>query len=225
MKVKILPSWLYVDTFFALKHFWGTFFASCYICRTFWSFFCDLRRSILDFGTPSWPYVGTFFALGRHFCHKAGIAARQTCWHSLSAFRFHIAAWRYVRSTWIGPKCSPWALLGELLDLFLKALEVLWGKFWLPGTSRASIWEGLGTCQAGFSQVFGTSYMMFLWMWSLCICIPVRCSLPPLGAAVCAQHIRRLPKGEPCVPDIYCFHPFVPASKACIKTKPQILGK
>ena len=32
------PSWLYVGTFFALKRFFGAFFASCCICRAFWSF-------------------------------------------------------------------------------------------------------------------------------------------------------------------------------------------
>ena len=93
----------------------------------------------------------------------------------------------------VGPKCSSWALLGAswaALGLWLNALGVLWGGFWLPRTSRASIWEGLGTCQAGLSQVLGTSYMMFLWMWSLRICISLRCSLPPLGAAVCAQHME-----------------------------------
>ena len=39
----------------------------------------------------------------------------------------------------------------------------------------------------------------------------------PSGAAVCAQHIRRLPKGEPCVPDINHFILSVPASKACFQ--------
>ena len=92
-----------------------------------------------------------------------------------------------------GPMCISWALWGAswpARGLFLNALGVLWGGFWLPGTSRASIWEGLGTCQAGFSKVFGTSYMMFSWMWSLRICISLRCSFTPSGAAVCAQHME-----------------------------------
>ena len=63
-------------------------------------FFHDLGRSSLDFGAPSWPYVGTHFALDGIFRHAAGIAAKKPCWHSLSAFRFHYAARRYVRSTW-----------------------------------------------------------------------------------------------------------------------------
>ena len=66
----------------------------------FGRFFRDLGRSSLDFGAPSWPYVGTYFALGGIFGHGAGIAAKKPCWHSLSAFRFHNAARRYVRSTW-----------------------------------------------------------------------------------------------------------------------------
>ena len=68
-------------------------------------FFRALGRSSLDFGAPSWPYVGTYFALGGIFGHGAGIAAKKPCWHSLSAFRFHNAARRYVRSTW--NRCSP----------------------------------------------------------------------------------------------------------------------
>ena len=66
----------------------------------FGRFFRDLGRSSLDFGGPSWPYVGTHFALDGIFRHAAGIAAKKPCWHSLSAFRFHNAARRYVRSTW-----------------------------------------------------------------------------------------------------------------------------
>ena len=96
----------------------------------------------------------------------------------------------------VGARCSSWAILGAswaALGPLLSALGVLWGKFGLPGTSRASIWEGLGTCQAGFSKVLGTSYIMFLWLWSLRICIYLRCSFTPSGAAVCAQHMEFTP--------------------------------
>ena len=47
-------------------------------------------------------------------------------------------------------------------------------------------------------------------------------SFSPCSAAVRAQHIRRLPKGEPCVPDSNHFILFLPASKAYVKSKPQI---
>ena len=70
----------------------------------------------LDFGAPSWPYVGTHFALDGIFRHAAGIAAKKPCWHSLSAFRFHYAARRYVRSTW------NWNQVGSKLLPYLKAL-------------------------------------------------------------------------------------------------------
>ena len=43
--------------------------------------------------------LADFSILGGIFGHGAGIAAKKTCWHSLSAFRFHNAARRYVRST------------------------------------------------------------------------------------------------------------------------------
>ena len=66
-------------------------------------FFRALGRSSLDFGAPSWPYVGTHFALGGIFGHGAGLAAKTHCWHSLSVFRFHSAARRYMRSTWNPP--------------------------------------------------------------------------------------------------------------------------
>ena len=39
----------------------------------------------------------------RFFGHGALIAARHSCWHSLSAFHNHPAARRYVRSTWNFP--------------------------------------------------------------------------------------------------------------------------
>ena len=51
-------------------------------------------------------------------------------------------------------------------------------------------------------------------------------SFLPCSAAVRAQHIRRLPKGEPSVPDSYSFHPLCACLYAlCFKIKPQILGK
>ena len=77
-------------------HFWRL----AAFVAPFGRFFHDLGRSSLDFGAPSWPYVGTHFALDGIFRHAAGIAAKKPCWHSLSAFRFHYAARRYVRSTW-----------------------------------------------------------------------------------------------------------------------------
>ena len=43
-----------------------------------------------------WRALAVFFGV----CGRgAGIAAKNPCWHSLSAFRFHPAARRYVRST------------------------------------------------------------------------------------------------------------------------------
>ena len=100
----------------------------------------------------------------------------------------------------IGPKCSSWALLGSSRAIFERSWDPL-GQVLAPRDLRASSWEGLGTCRAGFSKLFGTSYIMFLWMSSLRICIYLSCSFTPSGAAVCAQHIHRLPKGEPSVPN------------------------
>ena len=96
--------WGHVGTkladFSLLSGSWAHFSRLAEFVMPFARFFCDLGRSSLDFGAPSWPYVGTFFALGDIFRHGAGIAAKKPCWRSLSVFRFHTAARRYVRSTW-----------------------------------------------------------------------------------------------------------------------------
>ena len=96
--------WGHVGTkladFLLLSGSWAHFSRLAEFVMPFARFFCDLGRSSLDFGAPSWPYVGTFFALGDIFRHGAGIAAKKPCWRSLSVFRFHNAARRYVRSTW-----------------------------------------------------------------------------------------------------------------------------
>ena len=86
--------------FSLLSASWAHFSRLAAFVAPFGRFFRDLGRSSLDFGAPSWPYVGTHFALDGIFRHAAGIAAKKPCWHSLSVFRFHNAARRYVRSTW-----------------------------------------------------------------------------------------------------------------------------
>ena len=86
--------------FSLLSASWVHFSRLAAFVAPFGRFFRDLGRSSLDFGAPSWPYVGTHFALDGIFRHAAGIAAKKPCWHSLSVFRFHNAARRYVRSTW-----------------------------------------------------------------------------------------------------------------------------
>ena len=86
--------------FSILNASWEHFSHLAAFVASFVHLFRELGRSSLDFGAPSWPYVGTYVALGGIFGHGAGIAAKKTCWHSLSAFRFHHAARRYVRSTW-----------------------------------------------------------------------------------------------------------------------------
>ena len=85
--------------FSLLSASWAHFSRLVAFVAPFGRFFGDLGRSSLDFGAPSWAYVGTYFALGGIFGHGAGIAAKKPCWHSLSVFRFHNAARRYVRST------------------------------------------------------------------------------------------------------------------------------
>ena len=85
--------------FSLLSGSWVHFLRLAAFVAPFGRFFHDLGRSSLDFGAPSWPYVGTHFALDGIFRHAAGIAAKKPCWHSLSAFRFHYAARRYVQST------------------------------------------------------------------------------------------------------------------------------
>ena len=99
-------------------------------------FFHDLGRSSLDFGAPSWPYVGTHFALDGIFRHAAGIAAKNPCWHSLSAFQTHLAARRYVRSTWNWPKRPGKIVEQALLDpLKLKVFQE-----WRLGGLQAGFW-------------------------------------------------------------------------------------
>ena len=97
------PSGAYVGAisahFSLLSASWVHFWRLAAFVAPVGRFFHDLGRSSLDFGAPSWPYVGTHFALDGIFRHAAGIAAKKPCWHSLSAFRFHNAAQRYVRST------------------------------------------------------------------------------------------------------------------------------
>ena len=59
--------------------------------------FCDvLYTSGNHTHIPNARFLRSF---GGIFEHGAGIATRNPCWHSLSAFRFHTAARRYVRST------------------------------------------------------------------------------------------------------------------------------
>ena len=89
-----------VSTSWLIFHYWPVFDLPWVCLSAFWSFFSRLGTLQPRFWSPSWPYVGTYFALGGIFGHGAGIAAKKTCWHSLSAFRFHNAARRYVRSTW-----------------------------------------------------------------------------------------------------------------------------
>ena len=86
--------------FSLLSASWVHFSRLAAFVAPFGRFFRDLGRSSIDFGASSWPYVGTHFAPDGIFRHCAGIAAKKPCWHSLSAFRFHNAARRYVRSTW-----------------------------------------------------------------------------------------------------------------------------
>ena len=48
------------------------------------------------------------YSFQRFFGHGAGIAARNPCWHSLSAFHNHPAARRYVRSTSAASRRDAW---------------------------------------------------------------------------------------------------------------------
>ena len=108
--------------FSLLSASWVHFWRLAAFVAPFGRFFHDLGRSSLDFGAPSWPYVGTHFALDGIFRHAAGIAAKKPCWHSLSAFRFHYAARRYVRSTWNRTQVgsySPTKLLNKAIFTFL----------------------------------------------------------------------------------------------------------
>ena len=97
--------------FSVLNASWVHFSRLAAFVAPFGRFFRDLGRSSLDFGAPSWPYVGTHFVLDGIFRHAAGIAAKKPCWHSLSAFRFHNAARRYVRSTWNREKINEKSML------------------------------------------------------------------------------------------------------------------
>ena len=148
--------------FSVLSASWAHFSRLAAFVAAFGRFFRDLGRSSLDFGAPSWPYVGTYFALGGIFRHAAGITAKKTCWNSLSVFRFHNEARRYVRSTW------NWSQVGSKLLPYLKALPFLiplelnvfwrlrlgglWARFWCP---QASILKGLGSIFLIFSHDFG----------------------------------------------------------------------
>ena len=104
------------------------------------------------------------------------------------------------------------------LDFFFKwRLGGLRARFWRP---RASIFEGLWVCRAGFWRASGACFdMPFAALRiatrldcrrSPCLDVLDQCALynalsphsfsptiffAPSGAAVCAQHIRRLPKG------------------------------
>ena len=156
--------------FSLLSGSWVHFSRLAAFVAPFGRFFRDLGRSSLDFGAPSWPYVGTHFALDGIFRHAAGIAAKKPCWHSLSAFRFHYAARRYVRSTWnwnqVGSSCSQncdlgvfWLLLGASWSLPwnppLLALEMLiFINAWLEKVVSEHL-EGLVSVSGHFGGHFG----------------------------------------------------------------------
>ena len=58
------------------------------------------HRFWLHFGRAEAGFARALAVFFFIFGHGAGIAAKNPCWHSLSAFRFHIAARRYVHRTW-----------------------------------------------------------------------------------------------------------------------------
>ena len=92
---------------------------------------------------------------------------------------------RFLASSWALFKC-PWDPLGLIL---------------VPRDLPSLHLRGSGDVPGWIFEGFLDFLLMLLWMWSLRICIHLRCSFTPSGAAVCARHIRRLPKGEPSVPN------------------------
>ena len=145
----------------------------------------------------------------------AGIDSRRV---GVSFGRLLSVSWPAFGRPWpaLGPS---WALLGRLLGTswaLLAGLEDFLGSFWFPGTPQASILEGSGTCWATFWKAPGECFGMPFsaprtsFRNALINAVTPLFHLPallilPSGAAVCAQHIRRLPKGEPCVLDSYPF--------------------
>ena len=131
---------------------------------------------------------------------------------------------RLLGASWppLGRSCVPsgwsWASLGRILALrgspdlvsrcFLARLGWVWDPFW--GRFEHACCEQSLYLRTALIAAENPSARSPAIIFS------------PSGAAVCAQHIRRLPKGEPGVPDIYSSSPILPASKAYVKSKPQI---
>ena len=105
--------WDYFGTFFALKRFLGAFFASCCICRPFWSFFSRLGTLQPRFWSPKLAICWHTFRSWRHF----STCCRDCCKKTLLAFTFCFSF----------PQCSAAvrAQHMELNGMDLKLLEML----------------------------------------------------------------------------------------------------
>ena len=148
---------------------------------------------------------------------KTRLGARQTpfwmgLWHSWVPLGRCLARfWPLLGGSWCLLGAS-WAPLGRFLGALgrlLAGLKHLLGAFCLPGTSQASILEGLGTCWAGFGKALGGYFAMsfaasrallhnaFMYAVSKLLHLPTLL-LFPSGAAVCAQHM-----------ELYLFRPSI----------------
>ena len=116
-------------------------------------------------------FLGAFFSfLAVSYAFFARIAAKNPCWHSLSAFQNHLAARRYVRSTWNWlqnlprtlPKASKIHSFGNMCPrCFPRGSKVVPKR--VPRKAQRSIFEGflidLETFLLGFWRHFKSTYL------------------------------------------------------------------
>ena len=110
---------------------------------------------------------------------------------------------RFLASSWALFKC-PWDPLGLIL---------------VPRDLPSLHLRGSGDVPGWIFEGFLDFLLMLLWMWSLRICIHLRCSFTPSGAAVCAQHMESAAsRRESRACQIVVLSSLsVPASKPCLK--------
>ena len=143
---------------------------------------------------------------------KTRLGARQTpfwmgLWHSWVPLGRCLARfWPLLGGSWCLLGAS-WAPLGRFLGALgrlLAGLKHVLGAFCLPGTSQASILEGLGTCWAGFGKALGAYFAMsfaasrallhnaFMYAVNTLLHLPTFLLLPLWCGGLCAAHgIRR----------------------------------
>ena len=119
------------------------------------------------------------------------------------------ASWPPLGRSWV-PSGWSWASLGRILAL--RGSPDLVSRWFLarPGWVWDPFWDRFGHACCEQSLYLRTALIAAENPSARSPAI----IFSPSGAAVCAPHIRRLPKGEPCVPDIYSFVVSLPASKS-----------